>query len=84
MNYEIIGKGEVAEMAVKPNLLNYGKVRDNFRWEDIHGELDWLDGGGLNIAYEAVDRHIKGSLKDKVALYWEGRSEEHTSELQSH
>ena len=72
MEYNPIKKEEVSKMSVMPNLLDYEKTRENFRWENISKELDELDGGGLNIAYEVIDRHTKTSLKDKVALYWEG------------
>lgn len=81
MNYEPIRKSDISEEAVKPNLFDYKKFRDEFKWEDIHKELDWLEDGGLNIAHEALDRHIKTSLKDKIALFWEskdGVSEEYT------
>jgi acetyl-CoA synthetase len=76
MNYETIRKDNIIEQRAKPNLLDYKKAREEFGWEDINKELDWLDDGGLNIAYEAVDRHIKTSLKDKVAMYWEGKDGE--------
>ena len=35
--------------------------------------LDGLPGGGLNIAYEAVDRHVAHGLGDKIALRWIGQ-----------
>ena len=81
MDYDPIKKGEIAEMRVKPNLLEYEKAREEFGWEDIKKELDGLDGGGINIAYEVLDRHLKTPLKDKIALFWEGKdgeSEEYT------
>jgi len=81
MDYDPIKKGEIAEMRVKPNLLEYEKAREEFGWEDIKEELDWFDGGGINIAYEVLDRHLKTPLKDKIALFWEGKdgeSEEYT------
>ena len=37
------------------------------------GLLDGLPGGGLNIAHEAVDRHVKAGRGDKLALRWIGR-----------
>ena len=76
MEYNPIIKEEVNRMSVMPNLLNYEKLREDFRWEDISKELDEFDDGGLNIAYEVLDRHAKTSLKDKVALYWEGKDGE--------
>lgn len=42
-------------------------------WIDILKELDGLPGGGLNIAHEAIDRHISRKTRDKIALYWEGK-----------
>ena len=81
MSYEPIIKGNVKEFSVKPNLLNYEEARESFSWDDIYKELDGLEGGGLNIAYEAIDRHAKTSLREKVALYWEGKdgnSEQYT------
>lgn len=76
MEYNPIKKEKVNKMSVMPNLLNYERLREDFRWEDIRKELDAFDDGGLNIAYEVIDRHAKTSLKDKVALYWEGKDGE--------
>ena len=76
MDYKPIIKEEVNRMSVMPNLLDYERLREDFRWEDISKELDEFDDGGLNIAYEVIDRHAKTSLKDKVALYWEGKDGE--------
>ena len=52
-----------------PNLEEYDRVRRGFTWDDAHAELDGLPGGkGLNIAYEAVDRHADGPLAAKTAF----------------
>ncbi|MCL5876221.1 MAG: acetate--CoA ligase [Candidatus Bathyarchaeota archaeon] len=32
----------------------------------------WFPDGELNISYNALDRHIKGSRKNKLAYIWEG------------
>ena len=42
---------------LSPNLSEYEDIRSNFEWSSIEKELDWLPNGGLNIAYEAIDRH---------------------------
>ncbi|HIJ58369.1 MAG TPA: acetate--CoA ligase, partial [Deltaproteobacteria bacterium] len=68
MEYNPIKKEEVSKMSVMPNLLDYEKTMEDFRWEAISKEFDQFDDGGLNIAYEIIDRHAKTSLKDKVAL----------------
>lgn len=39
---------------------------------DPRDELDWLPGGGLNIAHEIVDRHADDPGRDEIALVWEG------------
>ena len=60
--------------AVVPNLLDYDQVRAKFSWEAARRELAGLPGGrGLNIAYEAVDRHAAGALRDHLALRWLGK-----------
>jgi acetyl-CoA synthetase len=71
-SFPTITKPIVAEMKVKPNLLDYEKFRAGFRWEDVYRELDWLPGGWLNMAHEAIDRHAYGRRRDKVAMIWEG------------
>lgn len=60
---------------VKPNLGNYEQDRSRFSWATAMNELSGLPGGkGLNIAYEAVDRHAKGALADHIALRWLGEN----------
>jgi acetyl-CoA synthetase len=51
------------------NLANYEQELASFSWNKAAEELDKIPGGkGMNIAYEAVDRHAMGDLKDTVAL----------------
>jgi len=57
----------------KPNLANYTEARRAFSWAAARAELDGLPGGGLNIAYEALDRHLKRGKGDKLALRWIGK-----------
>jgi acetyl-CoA synthetase len=67
MRWEPIGKNE-AERA-SANLSNYAQVRREFSWAQARAWLSGLpDGRGLNIGYEAVDRHAAGSRADAVAL----------------
>ena len=59
---------------VRPHLLDYGKTRTGFSWEGVRRELAGLPGGqGLNIAHEAVDRHLGGPLQDRLAMRWLGK-----------
>jgi acetyl-CoA synthetase len=62
-----------AQTGVEPNLANYDALRAAFRWDDARGELDGLPGGGLNIAHEALDRHLAKGRGDRLALRWLGK-----------
>jgi acetyl-CoA synthetase len=54
---------------IKHHLVDYDKVRSSFSWKKIETELSGLsENKGLNIAYEAVDRHAEGDLKDTIAM----------------
>jgi len=46
---------------------------DAFTWEAARDALDGLAGGGLNIAHEAVDRHVMAGRGGRVALRCLGR-----------
>jgi acetyl-CoA synthetase len=60
--------------SVPPNLASYEQTYSGFSWDQILQELDGLpDGAGINIAYEAVDRHANGPKRDKLALRWLGK-----------
>src|SRR3972149_4856499 len=57
------------------NLVDYNEYAKAFSWTQARGLLDGLRGGGLNIAYEAVERHVKAGRSDKLALGWIGRDD---------
>jgi len=44
---------------VAPNLADYAGARAAFSWDAARRELAGLPGGGLNIAWEAVERHAQ-------------------------
>ena len=60
---------EAVSAALMPD---YGAARRTFRWDDVASWCDGLPGGGLNIAYEAVDRHVAHGRADRVALRFLG------------
>ena len=76
VDFEEITKPSVDQIPVRPNLDNYAELAESFQWEDMYKELDWLPGGGLNMAHECIDRHANGPKRDKLALIWEGRNGE--------
>ena len=62
-----------AELAVAPNVPDYDAARAAF---DLEAETSFIGlpaAGGINIAFEAVDRHAAGPEADRVALRWLGR-----------
>jgi len=62
---------------VAPHLDDPAGVRASFDWDDARAWLDGLpDHGGLNIAHEAVDRHLAHGRGDRVALRWLGKGGE--------
>lgn len=76
MAWQTIVKSE-RDWAAVPNLKNYEQARRSFSWEEARRELDGLPGGqGLNIAYEAIDRHASGSLRNHLAIRWLGKNGE--------
>ena len=72
MEYPVISKPKLEEIRVKPNLFDYDDSVSNFSWQEMQKELNGLPNGGLNLAYEAIDRHVDGGKGSKVAMYWEG------------
>ncbi len=69
MTADIIHKRAQA-FAVAPNLTDYEASQRDFSWDTARGALDGLAGGGLNIAYEAVDRHVAHGMGSKTAIRW--------------
>ena len=57
------------------NLSGYQKCAKTFSWSQARALLDGLPNGGLNIAHEALDRHISAGLGDRLALRWIGRDD---------
>jgi acetyl-CoA synthetase len=59
---------KVGPAVVRPNLVHYDETVATFDWDDARALLARMPGGGLNIAYEAVDRHAGGPHAHHVAL----------------
>ncbi|MGW1894309.1 acetate--CoA ligase [Streptomyces sp. NPDC002004] len=57
-----------ARPRVAPVLTDYERARAEFSWSAARDRLAGLPGGGLNIAYEAVDRHVAEGCGRRVAL----------------
>jgi len=63
---------------VPPRLRDYEAARREFSWGRARAELAGLPGGGVNIAYEAVDRHVAEGRGDAPTLRLLDRQERRT------
>ena len=64
-----------SKWAPAPNLADYEQACAEFSWAKARLQLEGLpDGKGLNIAHEAVDRHVAGPLSQSLALRWLGKN----------
>ena len=48
-------------------------VRDAFDWDVARALVDGMPGGRINIAHEALDRHVTAGRGESEALRWLGR-----------
>ncbi len=59
---------------LSPQLLDYGRTCAEFTWDGVRRELAGFPGGkGLNIAHQAVERHMGGPNQDRLAMRWLGK-----------
>lgn len=62
-------KKSVGSLAIAPNMPKYGTFYAQFDWNQIAKDIQGLpDNLGLNIAYEAVDKHVDNGNADKIAI----------------
>ncbi|MDO9197660.1 acetate--CoA ligase [Rhodoferax sp.] len=62
------------DQRVPPNWVDYAGERSVDVWGVARRALQGLPGGGLNIGFEAVDRHATGALRDRTALRFLSRT----------
>lgn len=60
------------------NLENYEEMYQTFDWKEVEKQFSWYETGRVNMAYEAIDKHAKSHLKDKIALYYQDGSRKET------
>ena len=59
------------------HLSDYEALYSTFHWEDVHKEFDWSTTGKVNMAHEAIDRHLTRGRRNKLALIYTDK--EHTA-----
>jgi acetyl-CoA synthetase len=72
MTWQTVQKTERPDWPA-PNLGDYAQTCAGFSWQQARAALTGLTSGGLNIAFEAVDRHLDDGLADKTAIRWLGK-----------
>ena len=60
---------------MRPFFTDYLGQRAAFSWQSARRELAGLPGGGINIGWEALDRHAGGARAEHIALRWLGRDD---------
>lgn len=76
-------QGEVISSGVpSSNMGNYEEAYKNFKWEDVEKKFSWYVTGKVNMAYEAIDRHVDAGKGSRVALLFSDptREESYTYE----
>lgn len=58
----------LAAGGIAPNWTDYEGERARFTWQAARAALAGLPGGGLNIAYEAADRHVAAGRGEQIAF----------------
>jgi acetyl-CoA synthetase len=72
MNIPIINKTTVSQ-SHPPNLRHYQQSYTNFDWCQAEQQIKGYQNG-INIAYEAVDRHIEEGYGEQLALIFMGKT----------
>ncbi|MBW7459091.1 AMP-binding protein, partial [Paenibacillus sepulcri] len=67
------------------NMTNYDEMAKQFSFDQIEKQFSWNETGKVNMAFEAIDRHLEQGLGGKTALYYSdnARDESYTFEQMS-
>ncbi|MDX8354939.1 acetate--CoA ligase [Cognatiyoonia sp. IB215182] len=71
---ERMTKAAIIKPQVQANMPDYDAMRESFDWSAAQAQLDGLPDGHLNIAHEAIDRHVAAGHGDQIALGWIAKS----------
>lgn len=63
-------------MATRSNMQSYEEAVKTFSWADIEAQFSWATTGQVNMAYEAIDRHVANGKGDKIALHYSDNQRE--------
>jgi acetyl-CoA synthetase len=60
------------------NLSSYEEAVDTFNWKQVDSAFSWHQTQKVNIAHEAIDRHVGLGKKEKIALIYQDASRHET------
>jgi len=60
----------IAPVAANPNMKNYEETYASFSFVEAEKAFSWHTTGRVNMAYEAIDRHVESGKGDKIALLY--------------
>nr|WP_306220693.1 acetate--CoA ligase [Cohnella sp. WQ 127256] len=60
----------MAVTATVSNMASYDEAVKDLNWADIESQFSWASTGKVNMAYEAIDRHVDNGRGDKIALHY--------------
>lgn len=61
---------KLAVTATGSNMKSYEEAVKTFSWSDVEAQFSWAATGKINMAYEAIDRHVDDGKGDKIALHF--------------
>jgi acetyl-CoA synthetase len=61
---------KLAVTATGSNMKSYEEAVNTFSWKDVEAQFSWAATGKVNMAYEAIDRHVDNGKGDKIALHF--------------
>ncbi|TVY00658.1 acetate--CoA ligase [Cohnella terricola] len=73
---------KLAVTAKVSNMSSYEEAVKSFNWSDVEKQFSWSETGKVNMAYEAIDRHVASGRGGKTALHYSDnhREESYTFE----
>jgi len=72
MTDAIISKRSRTQLAA--NMPDYAATYGSFSWNTAHAMLDGMPDGHLNIAHEAIERHVADGHGAQIAMRWIAKS----------
>ena len=66
-----------AYWAEKAERISWVKKWDSVgEFDYVNANINWFEGGKLNVSYNCLDRHVEAGDGDRTALIWEGNNPE--------